>query len=190
MFNVTSFDLTPWQITNENPQHWSLQENGLVVQVEQGNMWGSGVSAVDNLFIHPYAKRLGDYSAQVSLNLVPQRSFEQAGIGIFWDDNNYIKISKEMFNNRLSLVFAVELEGFPTPHKIIDYPDSEVNLKLEKLNGAVIALFKTDAEKEWQRLGAVEALTGIEKGVMLYTFSGSLQQPNYAIFSNFNLHAL
>lgn len=83
MFNVTPFDLIPWQITNENPQHWSLQESGLVVQVEQGNMWGYGASAVDNLFIYPLAQGIHNYSAQVNLSLLPQRSFEQAGIGIF-----------------------------------------------------------------------------------------------------------
>lgn len=168
-----------------NPmQHFATQQT-LSVPVETGNMWGYGSVSGDNLFLQPVQQQ--DYQAEVALDLLPRRAFEQAGIGIYWDDDNYIKVSKEMFNGRLSLVFVTERAGQPRINHILDYPDAHVRFKLEKSEGVVNASFQSGAESDWQALGSTSLLPGTEQGVMLYTFSGSALDPSYVTFANFML---
>ncbi|WED23743.1 DUF1349 domain-containing protein [Vibrio sp. JC009] len=176
-----------WNILNNNPVHWQSDDKALKIQVSEGNIWGSDAE-VDNIFVHPVEKNR--YSAQVEINLIPQKAFEQGGLGVFWDKNNYIKISKEMFNGRLSLVFVTEQDGYPQVNHLIDYPESDVTLKLEKQDDQVTALYQIPSEDSWHSMGTVQALPGSEQGVMLYTFSGSVQQPTIATFSGFSLNYL
>jgi regulation of enolase protein 1 (concanavalin A-like superfamily) len=88
-------NLNDWYIQNENPSHWSFDNGLLSMQVQEGNIFGAGSSDVDNIFIHPVSQP--NYSAEITITLEPTLPFEQAGLGLYWDNNNYIKISKEMF---------------------------------------------------------------------------------------------
>ena len=151
-------------------------------------MWGLGSRARNNLFIKPIETT--EYAVQASINLVPSRAFEQAGIGIYWDDDNYIKISKEMFNGRLSLVFATENAGHPKVNALLEYPSDDVTLRLEKRQTDVKAMYSIDGGVHWQSIGRAELLQHQERGLMLYTFSGSLLTPNTAHFSQLLIESL
>ncbi|PMG04780.1 hypothetical protein BCV00_14515 [Vibrio breoganii] len=181
-------DIQQWQCPNPNQSPWAIEENILKVQVAEGNMWGFGGRAKNNLFL----KRIDttEYAVQVAINLAPSRAYEQAGTGIYWDDDNYIKISKEMFNGRLSLVFATESSGNPRVNALLDYPSDDVTVRLEKSQAGVTAMFSTDGGTHWQLIGTSELLKGEERGLMLYTFSGSTRAPNTATFSDFIIESL
>ncbi|MEZ9629731.1 DUF1349 domain-containing protein [Vibrio breoganii] len=174
-------DLQQWQCPNPNQSPWVIEDNALKVQVAEGNMWGVGGKAKNNLFLKSIDS--SEYAVQATLNLVPSRAYEQAGIGIYWDDDNYIKISKEMFNGRLSLVFATECNGNPRVNALLDYSGDDVTLRLEKSQTGVTATFSIDGGIHWQLIGTTELLEGQEQGLMMYTFSGSPLMPNTAQFT-------
>ncbi|WP_026970826.1 DUF1349 domain-containing protein [Aliagarivorans marinus] len=179
-------DIMHWQLLNERPAHWQLDEQTLSVQVSQGNIWGYGNAPVNNLFLLPIESE--EIAAQVTVELTPQRSYEQAGVALYWDDNNYIKISKEMFNGRLSLVFVVEAAGRPSIEGITDFNDSAVRLSITKQGSEVSVHYSPTTEQhnaEWQTLGKTQSLAGKPQGVMLYTFGGSGRGDNTAQFSEF-----
>ncbi|WP_375748280.1 DUF1349 domain-containing protein [Vibrio sp. HN007] len=178
-------DIQNWIIMNNNSARWSVDDRKLTVQVSEGNIWGYGSPEVENIFIKPVEQR--KYSAQVDINILPKRAYEQAGLGIFWDSNNYIKISKEMFNDRLSLVFVTERDGNPQVNSLVDYSERDVIVKLEKSDGLITAFYRKSDEDAWLKMGEAEALPGSEQGVMLYTFSGSQLDPTIATFENFTL---
>lgn len=173
-----------WHIQNENPSHWSFHNSVLTMQVQEGNIFGEG-RIVDNIFILPVAKP--DYSAEVTVELNPVLPYEQAGLGIYWDNNNYIKLSKEMFQGEHSLVFVVEQNGKPDVKERISYNGSSVSIKFQKIDELIKVYFRPNNETTWQSVGFAKALKGDEKGLMLYTFSGSSTKPNFAKFSGFQL---
>ncbi|WP_299686297.1 DUF1349 domain-containing protein [uncultured Vibrio sp.] len=178
-------NLDNWTIQNENPHHWSFKNGTLTMQVQEGNIFGAGAKDVDNIFIYPVDKR--EYSAQVTIALDPNLTFEQAGLGIYWDNDNYIKISKEMFMGERSLVFVVEQNGEPNiKHRLI-FDESSVSVKLEKSDTNVSAFYRTQDNDTWQPIISTAVLSGREQGVMLYTFSGRVIAPNFAKFSEFEL---
>lgn len=178
-------NLDNWTIKNENPKHWFLENDTLTMQVQQGNIFGSGSADVDNIFVHPTSAQ--NYSAEVTVTLDANKAFEQAGMGIYWDNDNYIKVSKEMFMGERSLVFVVEQAGQPEIKEKLLFADSTVSLKLQKESGVVSAYFKPESKLDWQKISSVPSLEGKEQGVMLYTFSGSEQTPNFANFQGFKL---
>ncbi|PMH44907.1 hypothetical protein BCU68_11835 [Vibrio sp. 10N.286.49.B3] len=178
-------NLDNWTIQNENPEHWSLKNEVLTMQVQEGNIFGAGATDVDNIFIYPVDKP--QYSAEVTINLDPNLSFEQAGLGIYWNNNNYIKISKEMFMGERSLVFVVEQNGQPDIKHRILFDESTVSFKLERSDMEVRAYYRTRANAAWLPIISTAVLSGGEQGVMLYTFSGRITAPNFAKFSAFEL---
>lgn len=176
-------NLDLWNIVNNNPDAWQLNDEQLYVDIAEGNMWGYGGEPKENLFLLPTDKT--DYDAEVTVNLTPNRTFEQAGMGVFWDKDNYIKISKEMFNGELSLVFASEKDGNPSIVCLVPYSHNKVNVKLEAKDNVVTAHFRKDNNAEWVLVGSTPRHKGQEQGIMLYTFSGNKAQPNRAVFSGF-----
>ncbi|MDO6641577.1 MULTISPECIES: DUF1349 domain-containing protein [Gammaproteobacteria] len=178
-------NLDNWTIQNENPEHWSFKNEVLTMQVQEGNIFGAGANDVKNIFIYPVDKP--EYSAEVTINLDPNLSFEQAGLGIYWDNDNYIKISKEMFMGARSLVFVVEQNGQPDIKHRLLFGESTVSVKLERSDTKVRAYYRTQDNDTWQSIISTAALSGHEQGVMLYTFSGRITVPNFAEFSEFEL---
>ncbi|MBY5946869.1 DUF1349 domain-containing protein [Photobacterium rosenbergii] len=184
-------EINNWHIRNDNPVNWRIEDQELLVQVSEGNIWGAGSSEVDNMFIHPTkpdsVKEKGNFSAQVAINLTPKRTYEQGGLGIIWDTDNYIKISKEMFNGKLSLVFVIEKDGHPSIQQLIDYSKDDVVVKIEKRDNLVTASYAEFVGDKWTVVGTADTLDGEEEGLMLYTFGGSKTAPSTARFSNFVL---
>lgn len=180
-------NLNDWHIQNENPNHWSFDNGVLSMQVQEGNIFGAGASDVDNIFIYPVSKP--NYSAEVSISLNPTLFFEQAGLGIYWNNNNYIKISKEMFMGERSIVFVVEQNGQPKIKEFLLFDKETVYVMLEKYESLISAYFRSDANAKWQLIGSTEvpAASESEQGLMLYTFSGSKYNPKFAKFGEFQL---
>ncbi|GAL09306.1 hypothetical protein JCM19233_271 [Vibrio astriarenae] len=176
-------NLDQWNIINNNPDAWQLRDEQLYVDIAEGNMWGYGGEPKENLFLLPVDK--SSYHAQVNVELTSKRTFEQAGIGVFWDKDNYIKISKEMFNGELSLVFASEKGGNPSIVCLVPYSGHKVSLKLDVKDNAVTAYYRKDSSSEWNVVGSTTRHEGQEQGIILYTFSGNKAQPNRAVFSGF-----
>lgn len=178
-------DLNNWHIENENKSHWSFDNGVLSMQVQEGNIFGAGKKEVDNIFIYPVSA--SNYSAEVTISLTPTLPFEQAGLGIYWDNNNYVKISKEMFMNVESLVFVIEQNGEPEIKERVLFDKETATVKIEKNNGLISAYFHSETNANWQLIGRVSAPVAAkpEQGLMLYTFSGNKDNPKIAKFTGF-----
>lgn len=178
-------NLNNWYIQNENPSHWSFDNGVLSMQVQEGNIFGAGSNAVDNIFIHPVSQ--SNYSAEVTITLEPNLPFEQAGLGVYWDNDNYIKISKEMFLGEPSIVFVVEQHGHPEIKQRCSFDGATASVKIENSDGTITVYLGCNQKLSWQAIGSVQTLNDQAKGLMLYTFSGNSNTPNFAQFSEFQL---
>jgi regulation of enolase protein 1 (concanavalin A-like superfamily) len=130
------------------------------MQVQESNIFGAGSSDVDNLFIHPVSKP--NYSAEVTVSLNPNLPFEQAGLDIYWDNDNYIKISKEMFMGEHSLVFVVEQNGRPDIKKRLLIDKETVSVMLEKKESMISAYFRSNTNAKWQLIDSTNMLAAFE----------------------------
>ena len=172
-----------WKILNEKKNEWNLKNNSLNLLVQTENIWDNLATNANNMFTLDVEN---DFSAEVDIFLIPENAYEQAGLSIYQDDDNYIKISKEMFNNKLSLVFVSEKDGKPTVIERLDYPNKKVALKIERKNEKVITYYK-NLDSVWKVISSVESHLKNETKIALYTFSGNEEKPNWASFKNFKI---
>ncbi len=172
-----------WKILNEKKNEWNLKNNSLNLLVQTENIWDNLATNANNMFTLDVK---GNFTAEVDVSLIPENAYEQAGLAIYQNDDNYIKISKEMFNNKLSLVFVSEKDGKPTVLKRIDYTNKKVSLQIERRHEKVITYFKNSNES-WEIISATSSHLKNELKVALYTFSGDEKNPKWANFKNFKL---
>jgi regulation of enolase protein 1 (concanavalin A-like superfamily) len=175
-----------WKIIDENNHQWKIQSGKLQMQVQPVNIWADLSLNANNLFVHPVDSN--NYSTEVSVELNPKNTYEQAGIGIFWDSDNYIKITNEMFNEKHSLVFVTEENGVPKVNKYLPLDNEYVRFKLERNEKSVIASYKLSEDSLWRNILSVPVISGVESGVFLFTFSGGAKNQQWAKFDDFSIN--
>ena len=79
-----------WDIVRPNDEKWTVDENGLTVSLEEGDLWRANNDA-KNLFLQNAG---GDWTVETAIQFSqpPTESFQQAGIAVYQDDDNFFKI--------------------------------------------------------------------------------------------------
>jgi len=133
-------NLSPgWSWLREDKPDWKLADNALHIRLAPGNLWANENTA-RNLLLRDAPKDAKSFTAEVTLSLAPAAFGEQAGLLWYRDDDNYLKLTKEFYNDRTWVVFAAERDGKP------DYREAEcrgqwVNLRLTVAGDQVAASF-------------------------------------------------
>jgi regulation of enolase protein 1 (concanavalin A-like superfamily) len=170
-----------WQIMNENKTQWNIKNGQLNALVQGAGLWANMEPSVNNLFVHTAPE---DFTTEVDINLEPENAYEQASFGLYQDPDNYIKLCKEMFENKLSLVFVSEKSGKPTVIKRIDYTDPSVRFRLQKKKDQISAYYK-DRTNQWVKIGDTKNHLKKEARITLLTLFGDAKKPKWAQFDNF-----
>lgn len=174
-----------WNIINKVETDFSVNSGKLALKVQPENIWSDLATNPKNVFLMDATTT--SYQTQVSVSISPFNDYEQAGIGVYWDDDNYIKISNEMFEGKHSIVFVTEKEGIPVVNRRLDLDYDDIDFRLTRTHDSISAFYKHEHSKKWRKVMSVPAIAGVEKGVMLYTFSGKKNKGNWATFDNFKL---
>jgi regulation of enolase protein 1 (concanavalin A-like superfamily) len=133
-------NLSPgWSWLREDKPDWKLADGALHIRLTPGNLWADENTA-HNLLLRDPPRDARSFTAEVTLSLAPAAFGEQAGLLWYRDDDNYLKLTKEFYNDRTWVVFAVERDGKP------DYREAEcrgqwVNLRLTVAGDKVAASF-------------------------------------------------
>jgi regulation of enolase protein 1 (concanavalin A-like superfamily) len=143
-----------WSWVREAKADWKLADGSLQVRLTPGNLWENENTA-RNLLLREAPEDAKAFTAEVTLSLAPAAFGEQAGLLWYRDDDNYIKLTKEFYNDRVWVVFAVERDGKP------DYREAEcrgqtVNLRLTVAGDKVTASFLPVGGTAAKSLGTFE----------------------------------
>ncbi len=172
-----------WQIMNENKEQWNIKDGQLNVLVQGAGLWADMAPSVNNIFLHSVPD---NFTAEVDVKLEPENAYEQASFGLYEDSDNYIKICKEMFENKLSLVFVSEKSGKPTLIKRVDYTNPNVRFKFQKKNKQISAYYKNQ-KSQWVKIGDTENHLKKDAKIALLTLFGDTKKQKWAQFDNFIL---
>ncbi|MFB3786849.1 MAG: DUF1349 domain-containing protein [bacterium] len=141
----------PWTWIRENPAAHRQGQDGLEIRLEPGGLMGGGKDAKNIL-----ARPLPEPATAVSVHLrfAPVEQYEQAGLILYGDDDNYIKLVKEMVDGQPWVVMAVEIQAeikflnkLPLP-ETGDPSEVPVTLSLEVSPEGVKGVFKHGASVE------------------------------------------
>lgn len=185
-----------WQWLRGNSEDWQAKKGVLHIRIRPGTLWGTEDTA-SNTLLRPLPA--GAVEASVRVEFEPEVSFEQGGIILFYATNTYIKLVKELVNEGLSVVLAVDREGEAevAGQAAVQARAVELRLLLEKEE--VVAHYREVAETEgetsaegndWQLVGRVPALGHSELQVGLLTHGGALDGNNWVYYSEFQISAI
>lgn len=132
-------------ILNPSGSAIDLQGESLVIQTGTGSMWGKGQTCSD-IILFPH--KLKTVSVQVSLQFLPQLSGEQAGIVLFVDSDNYVKLVREMVDGKQVVVLAKEFAGEPSPELISPFESSATKLQLQIRTESITVCWNADEDTD------------------------------------------
>ncbi len=173
-----------WAFVRENKSEWKIENGALKLRSQPGNIWAGANKEVRNILLRKAQE--GALVAEVTVDFKPEKSAEQAGIFLYVDDDNYIKIGRERFKTQ-DLALVAERQAKPKVIKIIAFPEGPVRLRLTKIGGKVTALYNKPDANEWTQLAEISQLEADLYQVGLYTFMGDANTERWAAFSNFRI---
>lgn len=87
----------PWQIIRENPLTWKLLDDNSQLSIKQtlGSHWDNKDPKGNNMFvINPTLQDAENFSVTVKMTGKTTTGYEQAGLLIYKDDNNFVQVAR------------------------------------------------------------------------------------------------
>lgn len=193
---LTSFDFTTatseslkstWAIKRENAEKWALDENGLTITTEYGDLYRTSNNA-KNMF---YQEAPGDWEVELSFKLdkLPSEKYQQVSLIAYQDDDNYLKIGYQGSNDTNQAVqINAESSGQFTDTAPFSKPlrVTELTMRLKKAGNTYTGAYSTDG-KVFTELGSKDANLSNVKIVVTANNGTGDGGPVKAILKNFTV---
>ncbi len=174
-----------WSFVREDKADWRLKDGKLQLLAQPSNIWGKKNNKTENFLLRalPGPKA----AVEVTVDFNPRKEYEQAGLMIYLDDDNYIKFDRELYGGQ-SCTLVLESKAKPKVVKKIPFREGPLRLRLEISDGKVKAMVKAPGGKEWTAHGET-TLPGDSEEVKvgLFALLGDAKKPRWATFSDFEL---
>lgn len=174
-----------WSFVREDKADWRLKDGKLQLLAQPSNIWGKKNNKTENFLLRalPGPKA----AVEVTVDFNPRKEYEQAGLMIYLDDDNYIKFDRELYGGQ-SCTLVLESKAKPKVVKKIPFREGPLRLRLEISDGKVKAMVKAPGGKEWTAHGETTLPGGSEEvKVGLFALLGDAKKPRWATFSDFEL---
>ncbi len=172
-----------WSFVREDKEDWRLVDGRLELLSQPSNIWGSANQGTQNILLRalPGAKS----SVEVILDFTPVKEYEQAGLILYVDDDNYIKFDRELYGGQ-SCTLVLESAAQPKIVKKIPFPAGPMLLRLDIADGKVTAMVKAPDAKDWTAHGETTLPGKVDTvKVGLFALNGDPKAPLWAKFSEF-----
>jgi cytochrome c len=174
-----------WSFVREDKKDWRLKDGKLQMLAQPSNIWGKSNNKTENFLLRdlPGPK----CTVEVIVDFDPKKLYEQAGLMLYVDDDNYIKFDRELLK-KPSCTLVLERNAKPKAVKMIPLDPGPLHLRLEITDGKVKAMVKSPDAKEWTQHGETVLPGPVDKmKVGLFTIMGDAKAPRWATFSEFVL---
>jgi beta-xylosidase len=134
-----------WTIVNEDGGAWKMREGKLVITTQEGNVWGERFD-LRNIFLTTPAP--GDFEIVTRTDFVVRQGFDQVGLVVWQDHNNYIRLSNAFVGGRRWLVTR-ELGGRPENQDFPNTIGDSVWMKITKRGRTYECSVSANGESWW-----------------------------------------
>ena len=174
-----------WRFVREDKADWRLEGGNLQLLAQPTNIWGNKNNGTENFLLRALPGPTSTVEVTVDFN--PRKEYEQAGLMLYVDDDNYIKFDRELYDGQ-SCTLVLESGAKPKVVKKILFREGPLRLRLEIADGTVTAMVKAPDGEEWTSHGET-TLPGRSDQVMvgLFALLGDAKAPRWATFSDFVL---
>ncbi len=87
-----------WSFVREDKAEWRLKDGNLQLLAQPSNIWGKRNNKTENFLLRalPGPKS----TVEVTVHFNPRKEYEQAGLMLYLDDDNYIKFDRELYGGQ------------------------------------------------------------------------------------------
>ncbi len=174
-----------WSFVREDKTDWRLKDGNLEMLAQPSNIWGKANNKTENFLLRalPGPK----FTVEVTVDFNPRKEYEQAGLMLYVDDDNYIKFDRELYGGQ-SCTLVLESKAKPKVVKKIPFREGPLRLRLEIVDGKVKAMVKAPDGKDWTAHGETTLPGSSDKvKVGLFALQGDAKAPRWATFRDFVL---
>lgn len=133
-----------------NDELWSLEDNpGFLTITTQDSDVYQERNEPKNFFLQDAPE--GDYEIVTKLSFGPRENYEQAGLIIWQDADNYVRFS-HVFAAGNKLEAAMEFDGLFSAQQRANKTGDDIYLKIQKF-GESFTYFASSNGQEWQEIG-------------------------------------
>ena len=162
-----------WRILNEDPENWMITTNGwLVISADDPSVLSSGQEIRQANFLFQPAPG-GDFVVTTRLITNPLENFQQAGIFLLLDGENYVSILNAFCEPCLpnNGGYGIFMEGFKNAESIAekkfiprapDETDVFLRLVYSAINHTVTGYY-TSYPGTWQEVGVIDGVSTFSK---------------------------
>lgn len=175
-----------WSWSNPDPRFWSLTRfpGYLSLDAQSGDLWGK-CNSVTNLLLQDAPP--GDFTLETCLEIRITAGFQQAGLIVYHDDDNYLKFdalrSGPPVGENVELV--IENNGASPPwNNLSTNLDGPIYLKLVRQGTFYRGLFSSDGNS-WQIVSTIQSGLFRQPRIGLYAFA-SYANPTLCSGANTN----
>ncbi len=183
-FAGPELDWDRWQIINELPGFWQVKQGKLQITALDGDCWGPRADFA-NLCVQ-YAPK-GDFEVKCRLQFAPERNFEQAGLVLWQDHDNYVRFTSAFSEGR-KLLAVHEKAGVAEVHECANAFGDALELKVVRRGGSCRLLAEGEGQGEVE-VARFEVKFACERVGVMALAPGSKRKP-VAEFSNFEVKRL
>ncbi|MEH7308201.1 PA14 domain-containing protein [Neobacillus drentensis] len=177
-----------WSVFREDASNWSLSENPgrLTITTQAGDSYQE-INTIKNVFLQDAPT--GDFEITTKVNAAVRNNHEQAGLYIWQDEDNYIRLG-HVWDNGLKLETAKEEAGkYSKPQNMAAHPgDDTVYLKVKKTGNVYSTFFWSNGK--WEKAADPITSTINVSMVGLYGTSTGSSKNVKASFDYFTLQSL
>ncbi len=177
-----------WSFVREDKADWRFKDGGLQLLAQPSNVWATQNQGTENFLLRPMPGPA--FAVEVTVDFAPEQQYEQAGLLIYADDDNYIKFDREMIGGKQCCTLVLEEKTNAAGVHMIPFTAGPLRLRLDIAEGKVKARVKTPGDKEWTPHGETTLPGTIDKlRVGLFALNGEAGKPRWATFKDFALTA-
>ncbi len=172
-----------WSFVREDKTQWRLKDGNIELLAQPTNIWGKKNNKTKNFLLRDFPGEA--FTVEVTVEFNPRKEYEQAGLMIYLDDDNYIKFDRELFAGQ-SCTLVLESGAQPKVIKKIAFREGPLRLRLEISGDKVKAMVKAPESKQWTAHGETQLPGSADKlKVGLFALLGDAKAPRWARFKDF-----
>jgi regulation of enolase protein 1 (concanavalin A-like superfamily) len=177
-----------WMWVREDDRAWKVGKDALIIQTSTGGIWTADRTAKNLLVRTLPEKHEAPMAIEVTLESEPTGQYEHAGLVLYFDDDNYVTLVKEVINGKSLVQLVSEKESKPVmPFPQEWYSASAISLRMVLADGKVTGHFRASDLDAWRKLGECKLPATGSPRVGLITGYGPKDARHEVKFQNFRI---
>ena len=176
-----------WSWLRENRNGWKVGNNGLMIRVEPGNMWGPANDAKNVLVRNAPDGSAGAMEVCATFHNEPTEQYEQIDLVWYYDDSHMVKIGEELIDGQLSIVMGREEKDRTRTIAIIPLKTSSVSVRFLVNTNRIRGQFRPDGATDWRDAGNCDLPAKGAAKIAIQAYQGPANAEHWARVTEFRI---